>query len=93
MEDHLPESGNRIIWKDLESTIGLMGGSMKENIRMIRKTDMESMSGQIKENTWDTGTRESSTELENTLFQVKTRSSMDFGKMEGELNGLKLRKK
>jgi hypothetical protein len=65
MEGLFLESGNKTIWKDWECIFGQMEGSMRENTRMIRKTDMEFMSGLIKGSTWDIGARANSMELES----------------------------
>ena len=88
MADPLKVNGMKIIWKELEFILGQMVESIKECIETIRNTDMVFINGPMAAFTKATGTGVSSTDSAFTTCLKKTKSSMVYGRMENELNGL-----
>lgn len=73
MEGSLKENGGEIIWKAWVSISGMMGESIKEIIKMIRRMGMEYISGLMEENIWDIGVEVNSMAWESILFLMKIR--------------------
>jgi len=93
MVESLRENGWETIWKAWGSMNGMMAGSTKEIIKMIKSMDMGFMCGLMVENIWVTGTRGNSMGWESTLLKRRIKLDLGCGKKERGLNGLILRRK
>jgi len=71
MGGSIRESGLIIIWRELVSTLGLMGDAMRVSIKMTKSMALAFTAGQTSENTRDIGTKENSMDLVSTLFLPK----------------------
>lgn len=72
MEGSSKENGWIITWKEWGCTLGQMGGSMRESIKMIKNMVMVYMTGSMEDITRDGGTKENNMDLECTKFQDKS---------------------
>jgi hypothetical protein len=70
-----------------EFLLGLMGENMNENIKMIKKKDMECSIGMMVSNIKENGKMGNNMEKGNFLFQKKIDGEKESGIMEKELNG------
>lgn len=94
----MKESGLIIIWRDLESTNGLMEEYLKGNIRMTRSKVMDSINGLINENTKEIGQMENNMALDDTSLLKKkpmekkfAKSNTAFGKTAKGSNGSQMK--
>jgi hypothetical protein len=63
MGESLKVNGEETIWKEWESTHGMMVGGMKETIKMTRNMGLVFINGPMAGSTWDIGAKASNMAL------------------------------
>ena len=83
MEEFMKELGKTIKCTDMESSLGLMAGGMKETMPMIRNRDKELSNGLMEEDMLEVGSTANNTEKVST-FQPQDLKEEENGKMVKE---------